>query len=57
MDKISFCIPCMGRAHDLKKTMPHLIKAAIKSPPVEIVILDYNSKDDLEKYIKGKADP
>jgi len=50
---ISFCIPCMGRTHDLKKTMPHLIKAANASPPVEIMILDYNSPDDLENYIKS----
>ncbi len=50
---ISFCIPCMNRTYDLKKTMPYLIAAAKKSPPVEVVIIDYNSKDDLEEYIKS----
>ena len=33
--------------------MPYLIKAAKTSPPVEVVIIDYNSKDDLEEYIKS----
>lgn len=48
---ISFCIPCMNRTYDLKKTMPYLIAVAKKSPPVEVVIVDYNSQDDLEEYI------
>jgi hypothetical protein len=30
--------------------MPHLIAAANTSPPVEIMILDYNSPDDLADY-------
>jgi hypothetical protein len=41
----------MNRAYDLKKSMPHLIKAAKKSPPVEIFVLNYSSKDDLEEYM------
>ena len=48
---ISLCIPAHARTYDLKKTMPHLIAAVNASPPVEIVILDYNSPDDLEEYI------
>lgn len=48
---ISLCIPCMNRMHDLKKIMPSLIKAANASPPVQIVILDYNSQDDLFDYV------
>lgn len=50
---VSFCIPCMNRTYDLKKVMPYLIKAAKTSPPVEVVIIDYNSKDDLEEYIRS----
>ncbi|HLG90829.1 MAG TPA: glycosyltransferase [Candidatus Saccharimonadales bacterium] len=50
---ISFCIPCMNRTYDLKKTMPYLLSAAKGSPPVEIVILDYNSQDDLVEYVAG----
>ena len=48
---ISLCIPAHARTYDLKKTLPHLIAAVNASPPVEIVILDYNSPDDLEEYI------
>lgn len=48
---ISLCIPCMNRTYDLKKIMPSLIKAANASPPVELMILDYGSQDDLFPYI------
>lgn len=48
---ISVCIPCMNRTYDLREIMPSLIDAANHSPPVEIVILDYNSQDDLAEYI------
>ena len=49
---ISYCIPCHNRAHDLKIVMPSLIEAANFSPPVEIMILDYNSPDDLARYME-----
>lgn len=49
---VSFCIPVHNRTYDLKKTMPYLIEGANGNPPVEIVILDYNSPDDLNEYIK-----
>lgn len=48
---ISLCIPVHARTYDLKKTMLYLIEAANASPPVEILILDYNSPDDLEEYM------
>ena len=47
---ISWCIPCHNRTYDLKKTLPLVIQAANQSSPVEIVILDYNSQDDLAEY-------
>lgn len=50
---ISLCIPCGNRAHDLKRTLPYTIDAAAYSPPVEIVILDYNSRDDLAEYMQS----
>ena len=50
---VSLCIPVHNRTYDLKQTMPYLIAAANASPPVEIVILDYNSPDDLAEYIAG----
>jgi len=49
---ISIVIHCMNRAYDLKKSMPYIIEAARLSPPVEIFVLNYGSKDDLEEYIK-----
>lgn len=50
---ISYCISCHNRTYDLKKVLPSVIKSANASPPVEIVILNYNSPDDLEEYIKS----
>lgn len=53
---ISLCVPCMNRTYDLKKVMPSWIKAANASPPVEIVVLDYNSQDDLQEYVDKARD-
>ncbi len=50
---ISLCIVDMNRTGDLKQTLPATIRAANASPPVEIVILDYDSKDDLATYIES----
>jgi len=44
---ISLCTPCHGRAADLAATMDARIETANASPPVEIVILDYASPDDV----------
>lgn len=52
MITISVCIPCMNRAYDLKVALPYIIEAANASPPIEIMILDYNSRDDLSEYIE-----
>jgi hypothetical protein len=48
---ISYCVPCHNRTYDLKKTLPLAIQAANESPPVEIVVLNYNSQDDLDDYM------
>ena len=50
---ISLCIPVHNRTHDLKRTMPYIIEAANASPPVEIAVLDYNSPDDLSRFIQA----
>lgn len=49
---ISLCIPCMDRTYNLKETMPYIIKAANASPPVEIAVVNYGSRDDLRDYIE-----
>lgn len=51
--KISICVPCGNRAHDLKRTLPGMLEAADNSPPAEVSVLDYNSTDGLRKYIDG----
>jgi len=48
--KISYCVPCKNRTDDLKQSLVTVIAAAEKSPPIEIVILDYSSDDGLEEY-------
>lgn len=53
---ISICAPCHNRTYDLKKALPTWIEAANASPPVEIVVLDYNSPDDLQEYIETMKD-
>lgn len=50
---VSVCIPCMNRTHDLKKILESLVIEAKRSPPVEITIVDYDSKDDLKEYLKS----
>lgn len=50
---ISICVPCHNRTYDLKKTLPSWMDAARVSLPVEIVVLDYNSPDDLQEYAKS----
>jgi GT2 family glycosyltransferase len=50
---ISYCIPSGNRASDLKQVMPTVIKSANNSPPVEIVVLDYNSTDDIDEYMES----
>lgn len=48
---ISICIPCMNRWDDLFYILPELLKAANASPPVEIVVVDYNSDEPLSEDI------
>jgi hypothetical protein len=50
--KLSLCLPCMNRTYDLKVSLPAMIKAGQMSPPLEISIVNYNSKDDLDEWIK-----
>lgn len=50
--KISLCTTCMNRAFDLKKTLPKNIEDNKDYPNLEFVVLDYNSQDDLEQWMK-----
>lgn len=37
----------------MRVALPTMIEAANASPPVEIVVINYNSEDDLDDYIKS----
>jgi len=43
----------MGRIHFLMKTLPHNLKLLSNYDSCELVLLDYNSKDGLEDWIKN----
>jgi len=49
--RISFCITCKDRVHHLKKTLPKNLKNTFGFN-VEFCILNYNSGDDLDNWIK-----
>lgn len=51
--KISFCIVCMNRLHHLEITLLKNIADNIGYPNLEFVILDYNSQDGMESWIKN----
>ena len=50
--KISLCVPCMDRTYDLKVSLPAMLKSCAESGPCEISLINYNSKDDLDDWIK-----
>lgn len=53
----SYCVPIRNRAEDCKKALPTVLAAARKSPPVEVVVLDYGSADDLTEYLRDLTAP
>lgn len=50
--RISLCTTCMGRLHDLARTLPKNIDANRDYPRVEFIVLDYNSDDGLEDWMR-----
>ena len=53
MYSISFCVTCMNRLYDLEKTLPANLKLEKTYPFIEFVVLDYNSRDGLGKWMKN----
>lgn len=53
---ISMCVCCKGRVEDLKVALPTFLVAMNQSPAAELVVLDYDSEDGLETYIKQIID-
>lgn len=52
MNKLSFCTTCMNRTMHLKETLPINIEL-IKNHNAELVLVNYDSKDDMDEYIKN----
>jgi len=52
--KISFCMTCMNRLHHVERTLEQSIIANQSYQNVEFVLLDYNSKDGLEAWVKER---
>lgn len=52
---ISLCVPIHNRLRDLARTLPCLLATANASPPTEVLILDYNSTDGLEEWVRDKS--
>ncbi len=50
--RVSLCVSCMGRLHHLRKTLPRNIACNADYSEVEFVLLDYNSPDGLEAWVK-----
>lgn len=50
--KVSFCTTCMGRLHHLRETLPKNIEDNYDYCNTEFVILDYNSNDNLDRWIR-----
>ncbi len=51
--KISFCVVCMNRLHQLKQTLLQNIKDNEDYDELEFIVLDYNSKDGMENWINA----
>jgi len=50
-EKVAFCITCMNRLKHLQQTIEQNIQDNFLKEKVEFILLDYNSKDGLEKWV------
>lgn len=55
--KISFFTVCMNRLHHLKETLPKNIEDNLAYGNVEFVVLNYNSNDGMDEWIKNEMHP
>ena len=51
--KVAFCITCRGRVQHLRRTLPQNMRDN-PGPNVIFVLLDYNSDDGLNEFIKSE---
>jgi len=52
MKKISICTVCMNRLYYLSQTLPVNIKENQGYPNLEFVVLNYNSRDDMDDWMR-----
>lgn len=50
--RVSLCTVCMGRCVDLKLTLPQNLADNADYPALEFVVLNYNSSDDLDDFMR-----
>jgi len=50
--RVAFCTTCMDRLHDLRRTLPANLADNADYPNLQIVLLDYNSQDGLEDWVR-----
>src|SRR6185503_4508183 len=50
--KISLCTICMNRLYHLRETLLRNIEANLSYPNLEHIVLDYNSKDGMEEWVR-----
>lgn len=51
---VSYCITCKGRLHHLRQTLPRNLAAEAGNDDVEFVLLDYDSEDGLEAWVRDE---
>jgi hypothetical protein len=54
---VSFCITCKDRLVHLRETLPRNLGWHEDDPDVEFVILNYNSGDDLQNWVRKTCGP
>lgn len=52
--RISLCSTCMGRSADLERTLIRNIRDNSDYPNLEFIILNYNSYDNLQRFMASK---
>lgn len=50
---LSFCVTCMNRLYQLEKTLAYNLNEIKNLAGVNICLVNYNSQDSLDKYIKN----
>jgi glycosyl transferase family 2 len=54
--RISFCITCKNRLWQLRHTFPANLEAVLADGAAELVLVNYNSADDLDDWVRGFKD-